>query len=86
MSYIKDRSSKDEKTAWNMLRSDEAAAVQGDYADVAQEPENAQADYAADQIAKGGSVYPYNCEMGIFLGLPFGAIMSRRVAITLPAR
>jgi hypothetical protein len=63
MAYIKERSSKDEKTAWNMLRSDEAAAVQGDYADVAQELEDAQ-------IAKGGSGYPYNSEMGIFLGLP----------------
>jgi hypothetical protein len=70
MAYIKERSSKDEKTAWNILRSDEAAAVQGDYADVAQELENAQADYAAAQIAKGGSGYPYNSEMGIFLGLP----------------
>jgi hypothetical protein len=70
MAYIKERSSEDETTAWNMLRSDEAAAVQGDYADVAQELENAQADYAAAQIAKGGSGYPYNSEMGIFLGLP----------------
>jgi len=26
MAYIKERSSKDETTAWNMLRSDEAAA------------------------------------------------------------
>jgi hypothetical protein len=70
MAYIKERSSKDERTAWNMLRSDEAAAVQGDYADVAQELENAQADYAAAQIAKGRSGYPYNSEMDIFLGLP----------------
>jgi hypothetical protein len=70
MAYIADRSSKDENTAWNMLRLDEAAAVQGDYAEVAQELENAQADYAASQTAKGGSAYPYNSEMGIFLGLP----------------
>jgi hypothetical protein len=70
MAYIADRSSKDENTAWNMLRLDEAAAVQGDYAEVAQELENAQSDYAASQIAKGGSGYPYNSEMGIFLGLP----------------
>jgi len=27
MAYIADRSSKDENTAWNMLREDEAAAV-----------------------------------------------------------
>jgi hypothetical protein len=70
MAYIADRSSKDENTAWNMLREDEAAAVQGDYAEVAQELENAQADYAAAQIAKGESGFPYNSEMGIFLGLP----------------
>jgi hypothetical protein len=45
--YIADRSSKDEKTAWNMLRADEAAAVQGDHAEVAQDLANAQADYAS---------------------------------------
>jgi hypothetical protein len=53
LAYIADRSSKDENTAWNMLRLDEAAAAQGDYAEVAQELENAQADYAAAQMAKG---------------------------------
>jgi hypothetical protein len=70
MAYIKERSSDDEKTAWNMLRADEAAAAEGSYAEVVQELENAQADYAAAQIAKGGSGYPYNSEMGFFLGLP----------------
>lgn len=70
MAYIADRSNKDEKTAWNVLHADEAAAVEGDYADVARQLENAQADYAAAQTAKGGSGYPYNSEMGIFLGLP----------------
>ena len=70
MAYIADRSSKDEKTAWNTLREDEAAAVRGDLAEVAQELEKAQADYAAAQIAQGGSGYPYNSDMGIFLGLP----------------
>jgi hypothetical protein len=35
MLYIRDRSSGDEKTAWNMLRADEAAAVQGDFGEVA---------------------------------------------------
>jgi hypothetical protein len=53
-----------------MLRADEAAAVQGDYADVAKELQNALADYAAAQIEKDESGYPYNSEMGIFLGLP----------------
>lgn len=70
MTYIAERSSEDEKTAWNTLRADEAAAVRGEYAQLTQELENAQADYAAAQIAKGGSGYPYNSEMGIFLGLP----------------
>src|SRR5258708_40001601 len=69
MVYIKERSSDDEKTAWNMLRADEAAAAEGSYAGVAQDLEHAQADYATAQIAKGGSGCPYNSEMGIFLGL-----------------
>jgi len=70
MAYIRDRSGGDEKTAWSMLRVDEAAAVQGDCAEVVHDLENAQADYATAQIAKGGSGFPYNSEMGIFLGLP----------------
>ena len=70
MAYIRDRSSCDETTAWNMLRSDEAAAVEGSHGDLAQDLENAKTDYATAQIAKGGSGYPYNSEMGIFLGLP----------------
>ena len=70
MAYISDRSSGEEKTAWNMLRADEAAAVEGSHVEVAQDLENAQADYATAQIAKGRSGYPYNSEMGIFLGLP----------------
>jgi hypothetical protein len=37
MAYIKDRSSDDEKAAWKMFRADEAAAVQGNYAEVAPE-------------------------------------------------
>ena len=59
MTYITERSSEDEKTAWKTLRADEAAAVRGDYAQVAQELENAQADYAVAQSAKGegGSGY-----------------------------
>lgn len=54
----------------HMLRADEAAAVEGGHAGVAQDLENAQADYAAAQIAEGKSGYPYNSDMGIFLGLP----------------
>jgi hypothetical protein len=70
MAYIADRSNQDEKIVWNTLRADEAAAVQGNYAEVARELEDAQADYAVAQTAKGRSGYPYNSEMGIFLGLP----------------
>jgi hypothetical protein len=70
MVYISDRSSQDEKTAWNVLRADETAAVEGGHAGVALDLENAQADYAAAQIAKGQNGYPYNSDMGIFLGLP----------------
>jgi hypothetical protein len=55
MTYITERSSEDEKTAWKTLRADEAAAVRGDYAQVAQELENAQADYAvASDSERGG--------------------------------
>jgi hypothetical protein len=70
MAYIADRSSEEENTAWKMLRVDEAAAIQGDYAEVAQELAKAQADYAAAEIAKGGSGFPYNSAMGVFLGFP----------------
>ena len=35
MAYIRDRSDQDEKMAWNMLRADEAAAVEGGHAGVA---------------------------------------------------
>jgi hypothetical protein len=69
MAYIKERSNKDERLR-GICCSDETAAVQGNYADVAQELENAQTDYAVFQTAKGGSGYPYNSEMGVFLGLP----------------
>ena len=55
---------------WNTLRADEAAAVEGGYVEVAQDLENAQTDYAAAQIVKGQNGYPYNSDMGIFLGLP----------------
>lgn len=70
MAYITERSSEPEKTAWNTLRADEAAAVRGEYAEVAKQLETAQSDYAAAQLARGESGFPYNSEMGIFLGLP----------------
>jgi hypothetical protein len=70
MAYIADRSAQAGKFAWNTLRADEAAAVEGDFAAVAQQLKQAQADYAAAQAAKGADGYPYNSAMGIFLGLP----------------
>jgi hypothetical protein len=57
MAYIRDRSSDDERTEWNMLRADEAAAIEGSYLEVAQDLEHAQADYATAQIVKGESGY-----------------------------
>jgi hypothetical protein len=86
MAYITHRSSEDEKTAWKMLRLDEAAAVQGNYAEVAQDLENAQANHAAAQIAKGGSGFPYNRTWASFLDCLFEATTSRRVGTTLPVR
>lgn len=41
MAYIADRSSKNENTAWNMLRADEAAAIEGSYLEIAQDLEHA---------------------------------------------
>ncbi len=76
MVYIKERSSDDEKTAWNMLRADEAAAAEGSYAEVAQDLEHAQ--------RKVEAVIPITVRWASFLDCPFGAITSRRVAITLP--
>lgn len=70
MAYIAERSSQAEKTAWTTLRVDEAAAVRGEYAQVAQQLENAQSDYTVAQLARGESGFPYNSAMGIFLGLP----------------
>jgi basic membrane lipoprotein Med (substrate-binding protein (PBP1-ABC) superfamily) len=70
MAYIADRSARAESIAWNTFRADEAAAVEGAFAAVAQELEQAQADYAATQAAKGANGYPYNSAMGVFLGLP----------------
>ncbi|WP_263359511.1 hypothetical protein [Acidicapsa ligni] len=70
MAYIRERSSHGENTAWSMLRADEAAAVQGGFAEVAKQLKDAQTEYAAAEIDKERSGYPYNSDMGIFLGLP----------------
>ncbi len=86
MAYIADRSSEEENTAWKMLRADEAAAVEGDYAEVAQELESAQVDYAAAQIAKGGSAFPSTARWASSSDYLFEAITNRRVATTLRVR
>lgn len=70
MGYIAERSSMPEKTAWEQLRKDEAAALTGEFGELANELERALADFAASQAAKGQSTYPYNSSMGLFLGLP----------------
>jgi hypothetical protein len=69
MGYIAERSMR-EKTAWEQLRKDEAAALTGEFGELASELERAIADFAASQAAKGESTYPYNSSMGLFLGLP----------------
>lgn len=54
------------------LRTEEALARAGVFADVAAELDQAQADYAAAQPA-GRDTFPYNRAMGIFLGLPLNS-------------
>lgn len=73
MGYIAARSSMPGKTAWDQLRKDEAAALGGEFRELATELERAIADFAVSQAAKGESTYPYNSSMGLFLGLPLCA-------------
>jgi hypothetical protein len=72
MAYIADRSQDDGKASlWcSRLREDEHAAYEGKLADVVADFEKALADYAVSQKAKGLTTYPYNRDMGLFLGLP----------------
>jgi hypothetical protein len=67
MAYITARSAI--KPWYEALRADEAEAFQGGLADVANEMEMAQSDYAAAQKGKGQTGYPYNSAMGEYLGL-----------------
>lgn len=69
MAYIHDRDSEDSDTAYAKLRDDERIAVIGGLSEVALELERAQADFAASRLARGLTGYPYNREMGIYLGL-----------------
>lgn len=72
MAYIENRSAGDPKAAiWcSQLRLDEQEAYKGGLADVVADLERAQADYRAEEEAKGHDGFPYNRAMGIFLGLP----------------
>lgn len=88
MAYITSRNVDERAVDWcAQLRDDERRAESGEFADVAAEMDRAEADFAATQTAQGKSPYPYNREMGIFLGLPIegsneprhGYYMARRV-------
>jgi hypothetical protein len=74
MAYIEARNALETAAKWcDQLRLDETEAVNGGFADVASDLTRAQADYAAQQQAKGCDGYPYNRSMGEFLGLPIRA-------------
>jgi hypothetical protein len=73
MAYIHSRNELESSAAWcGRLREDEAQARTGAFADVAAELESAQSAYGEGQRALGKSGYPYNRDMGEFLGLPVG--------------
>lgn len=66
MAYINSRT----PLGFDQMWADEREAEQGGFADVAADLARAQADYAAQQAALGRNQYPYNTDMGLFLGLP----------------
>jgi hypothetical protein len=69
--YIAERSNVTKASDWcAQLRLDQAQAYNGGFADVAEQLLLAQADYKAQQTAKGFDGFPYNRAMGEFLGLP----------------
>ena len=71
MSYIASRNSSAAPKDWYaQLRIDEAAALQGELAAVADAMRQARADYAE---AHPQNPYPYNRSMGEYLGLPIRA-------------
>ena len=80
MAYILDRSALPDPNPFGFkerpasewcaqLRTDEALARAGGFADMAADLGQAQADYAAAQPS-GRDTFPYNRAMGAFLGLP----------------
>lgn len=69
MQYIANRSALAEGEAWAQLRADEKEAVEGKFDEVAAELERVRADYKDQQEGLGKNGYPYNSDMGIFLGL-----------------
>jgi hypothetical protein len=70
MAYIHDRNSLSDSRDWcDRLWADEAQARDGAYGDVAIELKRAQSDYAEYAKRRGRSPYPYNRDMGEFLGL-----------------
>lgn len=74
MAYIANRNLLDTAAKWcDQLRLDQAAARNGEFANIAKDLESATADYAVEARAKGHSEYPYNSAMGDFLGLPLKA-------------
>jgi|GEM_PF-3113689 len=85
MAYIASRSAI--KPWFDQLNADEAAAADGSLSDVAGEMARADSDFAAQEQAQGRRGYPYNRDMGLFLGLPIrengepphGYYMARRV-------
>lgn len=61
MAYIYNRNALQSAAEWcDQLRQDERAALAGEFADVAKELKAAKADFGS---------YPYNADMGRFLGL-----------------
>lgn len=69
MKYISNRSAQSEGEAWAQLRVDEKEAIEGRFDDVAADLERAHADYKSQQEGLGKSGFPYNSDMGLFLGL-----------------
>lgn len=70
MAYIHDRNTLLTSAAWcAQLRKDEVEAHGGAFADVVADLQAAKAAYAETRKAVGQSDYPYNSDMGRFLGL-----------------
>jgi hypothetical protein len=74
MEYIHSRNQIDRTGAWcKQLHEDEDAATKGDFADVAADLARAETDFKEQEVQQGRRGYPYNADMGKFLGLPLGS-------------